>query len=66
MEELHSLTYLDAVVRETLRVYPPIPGVARVADKDDIIPLSKPWVDLNGKVHSELRSVISFDRDLKS
>ena len=39
-EQIKSLKYLDYVVREGLRLYPPIPSTTRVAMKDDIIPLS--------------------------
>lgn len=48
MDELHALPYLDAVVRETLRLYPVIPGGPREAAKDDVIPLSTPIIDRNG------------------
>lgn len=40
MEQIKSLEYLDYVVREVLRLYPPIPSTSRVSMKDDIIPLS--------------------------
>jgi hypothetical protein len=40
MEQIKSLKYLDHIVREGLRLYPPIPSTSRVAMKDDIIPLS--------------------------
>lgn len=40
VEQIKSLKYLDYVVREGLRLYPPIPSTSRVAMKDDIIPLS--------------------------
>jgi len=40
VEQIKSLEYLDYVVREGLRLYPPIPSTSRVAMKDDIIPLS--------------------------
>ncbi|KAJ3566102.1 hypothetical protein NP233_g7217 [Leucocoprinus birnbaumii] len=54
MDELNALPYLDAVVRETLRVHAPVPGTARVAIKDDIVPLDTPFVDRNGKVRDSL------------
>ena len=40
VEQIKTLKYLDYVVREGLRLYPPIPSTSRVAMKDDIIPLS--------------------------
>lgn len=55
MEELNALPYLDAVVRETLRYYSPVPHTVRVANRDDVIPLSEPWVDKHGVVWKELR-----------
>ena len=64
MDDLNGLPYLDAVVRETMRRYSPIPIVARAADKDDIIPLSKPFTDRKGNAQHEIR--FAFDSDLMS
>ncbi|KAF7768284.1 hypothetical protein Agabi119p4_7527 [Agaricus bisporus var. burnettii] len=41
-DKLVSLPYLDAVCRETLRVFPPLANAIRIARKDMILPLSKP------------------------
>ncbi|KAI1794444.1 cytochrome P450 [Ganoderma leucocontextum] len=41
-DTLVSLPYLDAVVRETLRLYPPTSLINRVATKDAILPLQDP------------------------
>ncbi|KAH8120630.1 cytochrome P450 [Phellopilus nigrolimitatus] len=41
---LDALPFLDAVVRETLRLAPPVHGTIRVAMRDDVIPLSEPLV----------------------
>ncbi|KAH7875268.1 cytochrome P450 [Lentinula edodes] len=54
MEDLNSLPYLDAVVKETLRFHSPAPETARVAVKDDILPLNTPVTDKNGIVHREI------------
>ena len=64
MDDLNGLPYLDAVVRETMRRYSPIPIVARAADKDDIIHLSKPFTDRKGNVQHEIG--FAFDSDLMS
>ncbi|KAH9483655.1 Cytochrome P450 monooxygenase 169 [Psilocybe cubensis] len=72
MDELNSLPYLDAVVRETLRVHSPVGSTIRVAVKDDIIPLGKPVRDRNGKLldgipvrkgQSFLIPVLALNRD---
>ena len=55
MDDLNELPYLDAVVRETLRRYPPLSVVARAADKDDFIALSKPFTDRKGNIQHGIR-----------
>ena len=50
MDELNSLSYLDSVVRETLRLHTPVAGTIRVAMKDDVVPLGTSFVDKKGKV----------------
>ncbi|KAF9036848.1 cytochrome P450 [Panaeolus papilionaceus] len=54
IDELHGLQYLDYVVRESLRLYAPIPATLRVAQKDDVLPLSKPIVDKDGVLRHEI------------
>jgi len=53
-DELNSLPYLDAVIRETLRVFCPVPGTVRFASKDCTIPLGTPFTDSNGVIHDSL------------
>ena len=55
MDELSALPYLDAVVRETLRIHAPVPATTRVAVQDDILPLSTPVQDKNGKMLDSIR-----------
>jgi cytochrome P450 len=53
-DELVSLPYMDAIIRETLRLYPPGPLVQRMAKEDSILPLSTPVKALDGR---ELREI---------
>ncbi|KAJ7289232.1 cytochrome P450 [Mycena rebaudengoi] len=55
MDELNTLVYLDCVVHETLRLHAPVPASGRIAMRDDVIPLSTPYTDVNGTVHESLR-----------
>lgn len=50
MDELNDIPYLDAVVRETLRLHAPVPSTLRVAVKDDILPLGHPVQTTNGEL----------------
>ncbi|KAJ3980085.1 cytochrome P450 [Lentinula detonsa] len=47
-EELIALPYLDAVCRETLRLYSPASVVTRRARQDTVIPLHQPITGLDG------------------
>ncbi|KAI5994730.1 cytochrome P450 [Pisolithus albus] len=42
--------YLDAVAHETLRLHPSIPDFERIAEEDDVIPLSEPVRTKTGEV----------------
>lgn len=55
MDELSALPYLDAIVRETARLYSAVTSTIRVAMKDDVIPLNDPFVDKKGEVHHEFK-----------
>ncbi|KAJ6626945.1 cytochrome P450 [Mycena sp. CBHHK59/15] len=52
-DTIDALPFLDAVVRETLRVVPPVHGTVRVATTDDLIPVSHPVTLRNGKTIHE-------------
>ncbi|KAJ3894916.1 cytochrome P450 [Lentinula edodes] len=49
---LDSFPLLDSVVRETLRLAPPVHGTLRVATQNDLIPVSEPVVLTNGTLVS--------------
>ncbi|KXN81939.1 Cytochrome P450 3A6 [Leucoagaricus sp. SymC.cos] len=53
-DKLVTLPYLDAVCRETLRVYPPLTTAIRTVRKDMILPLSKPIKTTTGTETAEL------------
>ncbi|KAH7101315.1 cytochrome P450 [Auriculariales sp. MPI-PUGE-AT-0066] len=55
MEQLNALPYLDAVVRETLRVHSVAPSTIRTAIQNDSIPLATPYLDRNGRTCSEIK-----------
>ncbi|KAI8976691.1 cytochrome P450 [Trametes punicea] len=49
-DQLLSLPYLDAVCKETLRMFPPTPIVMRQAFQDTMLPLSTPMRGSNGSM----------------
>ncbi|OSX59529.1 hypothetical protein POSPLADRAFT_1048841 [Postia placenta MAD-698-R-SB12] len=53
-DEVMQLPYLDAVCRETLRLYPPVTFLTRVAKRDAVLPLHFPVVGRNGQTMSEI------------
>jgi Cytochrome P450 len=60
MDELMALSYLDAVVRETLRLHAPVPSTIRIAMKDDILPVDTPFTDKYGVVHNGIKYVANL------
>ncbi|KAL1716783.1 cytochrome P450 [Schizophyllum commune] len=54
LDELNSLPYLDMFVKEVLRFYAPVPWTARVATRDDVVPLARPYMDTKGKEHGQI------------
>ncbi|KAG8889125.1 hypothetical protein FRB98_005740 [Tulasnella sp. 332] len=72
MEELNALPYLDAVIRENLRLNPAVSALIRQAGREDVIPLSMPLVDRKGVKRDEVRigkgdpvyvSIVAINRD---
>jgi len=55
MDELNALPYLDCVLKEVMRVHSPVTSTSRSPLKDEIIPLSEPFLDKNGKECHEIR-----------
>jgi len=44
----------DELVKEALRILPPVADIPRVTTEDDVMPLSKPIVGNSGKVYNEI------------
>ncbi|KAF5392632.1 hypothetical protein D9757_002131 [Collybiopsis confluens] len=57
-DTLDSRPFLDAVVKETLRLAPPVHGTLRTATKSDLIPISEPVALADGTIieHIKIRT----------
>ncbi|KAI0086773.1 cytochrome P450 [Irpex rosettiformis] len=53
-DQLIQLPYLDAVCKETLRMYPPVPISFKQAQRDVVVPLAFPIRDVNGKEQQQI------------
>lgn len=53
-DDLNRLPYLDAVLRETLRLYPPATLLSREATRDTVLPLSQPIRGVDGQLMYEI------------
>lgn len=53
-DELVNLPFLDAICRETMRLYPPVPMLLRQARQDAMLPVSKPVIGVDGKEINEV------------
>ncbi|PBK95280.1 cytochrome P450 [Armillaria gallica] len=54
VQDLDSMPYLTAVVKEVLRFHPILANTARVATQDDVLPLRKPVTLATGKTVQEI------------
>jgi hypothetical protein len=55
MEQLNTLPYLEAVVREALRLYAPVSSTQRTAMHDAEIPVQRPYTDKHGVLQRTIR-----------
>ncbi|KZT09092.1 cytochrome P450 [Laetiporus sulphureus 93-53] len=54
-DDILNQPYLDYVVRESLRLHAPVTATMRVAGIDDMVPVSRPFVDRHGRECTVIR-----------
>ncbi|KAJ6540556.1 cytochrome P450 [Mycena capillaripes] len=53
-DELNSLPLLENVIKETTRLDPSVDFTSRITAADDMLPLSEPFVDKKGRMHTHI------------
>ncbi|KDQ64100.1 hypothetical protein JAAARDRAFT_64014 [Jaapia argillacea MUCL 33604] len=54
LADIEAMPYLQAVLKESLRLHPVVPQIPREASKDDVLPLYKPIQTESGKLIHEV------------
>jgi len=62
MDEIKTLSYLDCVVRETMRLHAPITGTVRQAMRDDVLPTEDGSLLRIGKGDSVFIPILAMNR----
>ncbi|KAH7925485.1 cytochrome P450 [Leucogyrophana mollusca] len=52
--DLDAMTFTNAAIKESLRLHPIVPTLAREAEEDDVLPLSVPIETKSGKIITEI------------
>lgn len=55
VQSILSEPYLDACVRESLRLHAPATSTMRVAGADDLVPVLQPYLDRSGRLCDHIR-----------
>ncbi|TFK50720.1 cytochrome P450 [Heliocybe sulcata] len=72
LSDIEHMPYLQAVLKEGLRLHPAIPRITRLVKDDQVVPLSKPIRTTSGALRSEIAipagtkiilSVAAYNRD---
>lgn len=72
LHDIESMPYLQAVLKEGMRIHPAVGRISRVAGRDEIVPLAKPLHMISGRVVNEVAipkgtkimlSIAAYNRD---